>query len=238
MIPLRDNVPRKTLPFTTLGLVGANAWVFLKELAMGRRLDRFILRWGLVPKRYAVPGAWAKLGAKAYFGPFLSSMFLHGGWLHILSNMWVLVIFGDNVEDRLGHLRFLWFYLACGLAAGLAQIWASWGSPIPTIGASGAIAGVMGAFFVLYPRARIVTLIPIFIFFETIELPAFLFLGLWLWMQIYSGSHAFGGAGGVAWWAHVGGFSAGLVLHPLFLRPRRVIRRWQPDEYGVEGAWM
>ncbi len=200
----------------TFGLVAANAWVFFQELALGRKLDRFIMTWGLIPKRYAASGMLAKLGAKAYLGPFLTSMFLHGGWLHILSNIWVLVIFGDNVEDRLGHVRYLLFYLAAGVVAGLSQVWASWGSPVPTIGASGAIAGVMGAFFVLYPRARVVMLVPIFIFLETIELPAYLFLGLWLWMQVYSGSHAFGGAGGVAWWAHVGGFAGGIVLLGLF----------------------
>jgi membrane associated rhomboid family serine protease len=138
--------------------------------------------------------------------------------------MWMLYIFGDNVEDRLGHMRYLFFYLLCGLAAGLTQVWASWGSPVPTIGASGAIAGVMGAFFILHPFARVVCLVPIFIFLETIEIPAFIFLGLWLWMQFYSGTMAgTGTVSGVAWWAHIGGFLSGILLLGVFLAaaPRR-----------------
>ena len=222
MIPVRDNVPRKTFPFVNYALIAANAWAFWRELLLGPGLDKFLLRWGLVPAHYAKAGALAKLGAKLYYGPFLTSMFLHGGWMHIIANMWVLLIFGDNVEDRLGHARYLAFYLCAGFAAGLTQIWFSWGSRLPTIGASGAIAGVMGAFFFLYPWAKVTVMIPLIIFFPTFDVPAFLFLGLWLWSQVSSGL-AIAGAGelgGVAWWAHVGGFAAGALLL-FFMAPRK-----------------
>lgn len=230
MIPVRDNVPTRTFPVVNLSLVAANVWAFVHELLLGRRLEPFLTRWGLVPMRYAHPGMLDKLGAKLYFGPFLTSMFLHGGWLHIISNMWVLLIFGDNVEDRLGHARYLLFYLLAGLAAGCTQVWFTWGSSVPTIGASGAIAGVMGAFFLLYPLARVTILVPLFIFFPTFDTPAFLFLGLWLWTQVSSGLALAdaGPAAGVAWWAHVGGFAGGALLLAAMLpraaatrRPRR-----------------
>jgi membrane associated rhomboid family serine protease len=222
MIPIRDDVRTKTFPFVNLALVLANVWAFWREVLLGPRLDKFLARWGLVPLRYAKAGALAKLGAKLYFGPFLASMFLHGGFLHILGNMWILLIFGDAVEDRFGHLRYLAFYLLAGFAAGLTQIYFSWGSALPTIGASGAIAGVMGAYFFLYPLARVTIMIPLIIFFPTFEAPAFLFLGLWLWSQISSGLSLAGAGevGGVAWWAHVGGFAAGAALLAL-MAPRK-----------------
>jgi membrane associated rhomboid family serine protease len=226
MIPIRDNVPSRTFPFVNLGLVAVNAWAFFHELMMGPRLDRFLTTWGLVPARYASASALPRLGLERYYGPFLTSMFLHGGWLHILGNMWILLIFGDSVEDRLGHARYLLFYLLAGFAAGLTQVWFSWGSHLPTIGASGAIAGVMGAYFFLYPWARVTVMIPLIIFFPTFETPAFLFLGLWLWTQISSGLQLgdAGQLGGVAWWAHVGGFAAGALLL-LLLRPEKARRR-------------
>jgi len=230
VIPIRDNVPRRTFPFVNVALVAANAWAFAREIMLGPALDKFLLRWGLVPLRYAQAGTLAKLGAKLYFGPFLTSMFLHGSFLHILSNMWVLLIFGGSVEDRFGHARYLLFYVFAGIAAGLTQIWFSWGSPLPTIGASGAIAGVMGAYFFLYPWARVTVMVPLIIFFPTFETPAFLFLGLWLWTQISSGM-ALAGAGelgGVAWWAHVGGFVSGAVLL-LLMAPARPRRRRADD---------
>lgn len=213
MFPIRDNVPVKTIPFVNFGLIAANGWVFFRELSMGpKALDKFIFKYGLVPLHYARPELLDKIGLKAYLTPFFSSMFLHGGWMHVLSNMWVLFIFGDNIEDRLGHLRYLVFYLLSGLAAAAAQVWFSWGSPVPTVGASGAIAGVMGAFFILYPFARVATLIPIFFFyFRVIDIPAVVFLGVWLWIQISSGLGP-AGAGGIAWWAHIGGFLSGIAL--------------------------
>jgi hypothetical protein len=143
-------------------------------------------------------------------------MFLHGGFLHLLGNMWFLYIFGDNVEDRLGPFRYLVFYLLCGLASGISHLVINWHSVIPTIGASGAIAGVMGAYFILYPRAKVLTLVPIFIFFQFIELPAFLFLGIWFLFQFLSAAGASAQAGGIAWWAHIGGFVFGIVFLKLF----------------------
>lgn len=221
MFPLRDNIPSRTFPFVNYALMAANAAAFVYELSLGRQLEKFLLWYGLVPLKYSAPGMLAQSGLENHLLPFLTAMFLHGGWMHILSNMWVLYIFGDNVEDRLGHFRYLLFYLLCGLAASLTQLWAAWGSPVPTIGASGAIAGVMGAYFILYPYARVVCLVPIFIFLQTLELPASIFLGLWLWSQFYSGSLSLAGAGrvgGVAWWAHIGGFIGGIILLGLFLR--------------------
>jgi hypothetical protein len=139
-------------------------------------------------------------------------MFLHGGFLHILGNMWFLYLFGDNVEDRLGHIRYLIFYILCGVTAGLIHLFTNWGSKIPTIGASGAISGVMGAYLLLYPRARITTLILIFFFFKLVEIPAFVFLGYWLLLQLFSTSLTPSHAGGIAWWAHIGGFASGLIF--------------------------
>lgn len=223
MFPLRDNIPTRTVPFVNYALIAANAAAFAYELSLRGKLQKFLLWYGLVPLKYASPGLLDQLGPELYFGPFLTSMFLHGGWLHILSNMWTLYIFGDNVEDRLGHSRYLAFYLLSGLAAGFTQVWASWGSHVPTIGASGAIAGVMGAYFILYPFARVVCLVPVFIFLQKVELPAFVFLLLWLLSQLYAGSLAIGGAniGGVAWWAHIGGFLGGVLMLGFFLRKGR-----------------
>ena len=143
-------------------------------------------------------------------------MFLHGGFLHIIRNMWFLYIFGDNIEDRLGHIRYLVFYLFCGVAAGLVHLFTNWNSNIPTIGASGAISGVMGAYLLLYPRSRILTLIPIFFFFQFVEIPAFIFLGFWLLLQLFSASLTPRNVGGIAFWAHIGGFVAGLIFIKIF----------------------
>lgn len=220
MIPLRDNIPSKTFPFVNIALIAACILAFLYEVSLDRHLEPFLKTWGLVPARYAQPGALERVGPLAFLGPFVSSMFLHGGLMHILSNVWTLWIFGDNVEDRLGHFRYLLFYLACGLAAGLAQTWAAWGSSVPTIGASGAIAGVMGAYFVLFPGARVLTLVPIFVFLYRMEVPAVVYLGIWMWTQFYSGVASLasvGRTGGIAWWAHIGGFVAGILLLGLFL---------------------
>jgi membrane associated rhomboid family serine protease len=148
--------------------------------------------------------------------PFLTFMFLHGGFLHLLGNMWSLYIFGDNVEDRLGHFRYLVFYVLCGLASGVSHLVLNWHSNIPTIGASGAIAGVMGAYFILYPRAKILALVPIFFFLHFMEVPAFLFLGIWFLFQFLSAAGASAQAGGIAWWAHIGGFIFGIIFLKLF----------------------
>ena len=218
MIPIRDTIQSRNYPVVNSIIIGANVFVYLIQIAQGPALDKFIFTYGLVPARYTVP----EIGA--YFTPgqqsiaFLSFMFVHGGFWHLLGNMWTLYIFGDNVEDRLGPLRYLLFYLLCGLASGISHLFLNWHSQIPTIGASGAIAGVMGAYFLLYPKAKILTLIPIIIIPYFIELPAFFFLGIWFILQFISATGTAGQAGGIAWWAHIGGFLFGMLFLKMFDR--------------------
>ncbi len=212
MIPIRDTIRSENLPVVNFLLIGANVIAFLWQLSLGPGLEKALFTYGIVPLRYSDSSLSGHFSTAQQILPFFTSMFLHGGLFHILGNMWFLYIFGDNVEDRLGHLRYLFFYLLCGLMAGVAHIVTNWDSGIPTIGASGAVAGVMGAYFVTYPRARIVTLIPLFFLFQFAELPAFIFLGLWFLMQLVSAGLSHGGAAGIAWWAHVGGFVCGIVL--------------------------
>jgi len=216
MIPIRDTIRSETYPVVNSSIIVVNVLVFLVELSQGQRLDGFIKIYGLVPVRYSIPQISAYFTTGQQFLSFLTFMFLHGGFLHLLGNMWFLYIFGDNVEDRLGHFRYLVFYLLCGLASGISHLVINWHSVIPTIGASGAIAGVMGAYFILYPRAKVLTLVPIFIFFQFIELPAFLFLGIWFLFQFLSAAGASAQAGGIAWWAHIGGFVFGVIALKLF----------------------
>jgi len=203
----------------TIALIVANALVFLYQLTLGERGNDFILYFGLVPAAFS----WVAV---------LTSMFLHGGLLHFGANMLYLWIFGDNVEDRMGHGRFLAFYVLCGVAAALAQTAMVPDSIIPMVGASGAIAGVMGAYLVLYPRSRIVTLLPIFFFIQLVEVPAIFFLGIWFLLQFVSGvgsiASATGGepAGGVAFWAHIAGFVAGVSGVLVFRRPERQRVEW------------
>jgi membrane associated rhomboid family serine protease len=222
-IPLTDHIRRRSFWAFTLLLIVANVWVFLIELSLGSGLNRFVLLYGLVPARYTSP-ALLRLPIEFTLAPVFVSMFLHGGWLHLLGNMLFLFVFGRSIEDRFGHIPFLFLYLASGVAAALAQIVINSGSRIPTIGASGAIAGVLGAYFVCYPGARITTLIPLFIIFWTFEVPAILLLGYWFLIQFVAGfqmlSIETATAGGVAWWAHVGGFVTGALL-ALVMRPRR-----------------
>jgi hypothetical protein len=232
MIPLRDINRSETFPLINYLLIAANVIVFFIELSQGRGgFERFVYTYGLVPARYSDPQIAAYFSAGQQAVAFLTFMFLHGGFLHLLGNMWSLFIFGDNVEDRLGHLRYLAFYLLCGLASGVFQLVMHWGSPIPTIGASGAISGVMGAYFILYPGARILTLVPIFFFFQLIEVPAFFFIGIWFVLQFLNAAWSSGQAGGIAWWAHIGGFIFGIAFLKLFERlpggqGRRRIPRW------------
>src|SRR5437879_214377 len=181
MLPLRDNVPSRTFPVVTLGLIILNVLVFFQELKLGPSVEDFMLHWGIIPLRYTEGAQFFSFSEKIF--PLFSSMFLHGGWLHLIGNMWVLWIFGDNVEDRLGHMKFLGFYVLSGLAAALLHIFTNLHSRLPTIGASGAIAGVMGAYFRFFPFARVATLIPPFIFGPFFQLPAILFLGFWLLLQ-------------------------------------------------------
>jgi membrane associated rhomboid family serine protease len=217
MIPLRDVIPTRTTPFVTVSLIAVNAVVFLYQWSLGDAVVAFVQRFGLVPADFA----WAAV---------VTSMFLHGGLLHFGGNMLYLWIFGDNVEDRMGHGRFLAFYLLCGLAAALAQTLSSPLSGVPMVGASGAIAGVMGAYFVLYPRSRIVTLVPIVVFFHIKEVPAIFFLGVWFLMQFLSGVGSLGAAtadgGGIAFWAHTAGFAAGLIGVFVFRQPARQRVEW------------
>ena len=216
MIPIRDTIRSETYPIVNSIIIAINVLVFLVELSQGERLNKFIYIYGLVPARYAVPQISAYFTSSQQVISFLSFMFLHGGFLHLLGNMWSLYIFGDNVEDRLGHFRYLAFYLLCGLASGVSHLVLNLHSKVPTIGASGAIAGVMGAYFVLYPKAKVLTLVPIFFFFQFFELPAFVFLGIWFIFQFLSAAGASAQAGGIAWWAHIGGFVFGIIFLKLF----------------------
>jgi membrane associated rhomboid family serine protease len=218
MIPLRDIIPSRTTPFVTVGIIVLNAMVFLYQWSLGRDVESFVVYFGLVPAAFS----WITV---------FTSMFLHGGFLHFAGNMLYLWIFGDNVEDRMGHGRFVVFYLLCGTAAALAQTITDPSSVVPMVGASGAIAGVMGAYFVLYPRSRILTLVPIFFFIQLIEVPAIFFLGIWFVMQFISGvgsiAQAAGEpAGGIAFWAHVAGFAAGISAVSVFKRPERQRVDW------------
>jgi len=228
MFPLTDTIRSRSTPFVTWLLILLNGIVFMRELALPpERLEQLVFAMGLVPARlmHDAAGAWTTV---------ISSMFLHGGWMHFVGNMWTLYIFGDNVEDRMGPARYLAFYLLGGVAAGLAHCLTDPQSAVPLIGASGAISAVLGAYFVLYPRARVITLVPVLFLPYMFELPAVTFFVIWFVTQLLSGMVSLAGAraaGGVAWWAHVGGFVAGMVLLPLFLKPRKRYRQFYPDEY-------
>lgn len=225
MIPLRDDNPRRTFPAVTYVLIALNVLAFLWELGLGAQLDRVIFSIAFIPRDFWVPGRWI-----SDLTTMIASMFLHGGFMHIGSNMLYLAIFGDNIEDRLGHFKYILFYFACGIVATLAHAFFSPTSAIPAIGASGAIAGVLGAYLVLYPHARVTTLIPIFVFITVRQLPAVVILGLWFVLQLFSGVGSLGvpdaqDMGGVAYFAHIGGFVAGMLLILLVGRARRVRAR-------------
>jgi membrane associated rhomboid family serine protease len=223
MIPLRDRNPSGSFPAVTLLIIVACTVVFFFELAAGREIKHLFYAFALIPGRVTEDLQAGSPGWSGAIAPFFTSMFLHGGWLHLIGNMWFLWIFGDNVEDTLGPLRFLFFYLICGFAAGIAHYLADPNSMLPSAGASGAIAGVLAGYVVLFPGARVLTLVPLGFFLQVMELPAFIVLGIWFVIQALSGFLSIGvSTGGVAWWAHVGGFLAGLILvRPL--RPRRVM---------------
>jgi membrane associated rhomboid family serine protease len=216
MIPIRDAIRSKNFPVVNVLIIGLNIIAFLWELLQGPNLKEAFYIYGIVPLRYSNPELAAHFTNFQQYLPFLTSMFLHGGFLHIIMNMWILYIFGDNIEDRLGHLRYLVFYLFCGVASGLVHLFTNWNSNIPTIGASGAISGVMGAYLLLYPRSKILTLIPIFFFFQFVEIPAFIFLGIWLLIQLFSAGLTPSNIGGIAFWAHIGGFISGFIFVKLF----------------------
>ena len=234
MIPLKDTIRSDSFPIVNILLIAVNAFMFLIEIWMGPHLQAFLQTFGVIPARYFALAHNDPANIAARFLPILVSMFLHGGWVHIIGNMWFLWIFGDNVEDRMGHLRYLIFYLLSGIGAALIHIYLNPASTVPTIGASGAISGVMGAYFLLFPTARIITLLPIFFFVEIIELPAILFIGYWILLQFFGGAISLASAhisGGIAWWAHVGGFATGMVLLPFFKRPRSKRAQVYPDQY-------
>jgi len=217
VFPISDVIPSRTKPIVTVGLIVVNALVFLHQVTLPQRaLEAFVIQYALIPAYFS----WANV---------FTSMFLHGGWMHVIGNMLYLWIFGDNVEDQLGHVRYFLFYLFAGACAAILQILFNPFSGVPMLGASGAIAGVMGAYFVLYPQSRVLTAIFIVFFFDLVEIPAVFFLGIWFLMQLLSGvgsldvSNAAGG--GTAFWAHVGGFVVGVVMG-FVLRARRRRNRW------------
>jgi membrane associated rhomboid family serine protease len=225
MIPIRDVNPRARVPVVNISLIILNILFFFWELTQGPRLEAALMNVGFIPERVFIPGDWIQDSVSV-----LLSMFLHGGWLHLGSNMLYLWIFGDNIEDRLGHVRYLLFYLGCGFVATFAHAFSDLGSQLPAIGASGAIAGVLGAYLVLFPRAHVMTAIPLGMYVAVRPIPAILVLGLWFVMQLFTGFASVGATGeggGVAYFAHIGGFIAGLILIFVFGGKRRPV----PEPY-------
>jgi len=212
IIPIRDTIPSSRVPVVNYVLIAVNVLAFLYEVSLGESLLPFLERYAVIPARLLGGGP---LTARELLTP-VTAMFLHAGWMHMLGNMLYLYIFGDNVEDTLGHGAYLLFYNLCGAASFAVQVFFQPASGVPNLGASGAIAGVLGAYFVLFPRARVVTLLPLFVIFTVVEIPAVVFLGLWFLIQFLSGAASLGRAsatsGGVAWWAHIGGFVAGAIV--------------------------
>jgi len=219
MIPLRDDNPTQTIPFVTLGLLAANIVIFIYQSMLGPMGETFVKQYAAIPIQVLHWGSSGHSFPLPY--TLFSAMFLHGNFLHLGGNMLFLWIFGNNIEDYLGHIRFILFYLICGLVSAFAHILTSQNSPIPMVGASGAISGVLGAYFLLYPRAGVETLVFFFYFIRIIRLPAGLFLGLWFLMQVLNAPMG----GGVAWYAHIGGFVSGLVLISLASISKRKRRR-------------
>lgn len=259
MIPLRDNIPSRTTPVVNYAMIAICGVVFFLQLQDARLIEQY----GMIPKRVIEPDAEitlrepvlvrtpqgierqvrerpAAVAAVPAWLTILTCIFLHGGWLHVIGNLWFLYIFGDNVEDRFGHFGFLLLYLGGGVAASVAHLIVNPGSTVPTIGASGAIAGVMGAYFVLYPRAQVLAVVPVFIIFYMVVLPAPLFLGVWFLIQFFQGTMTITSTegGGVAWWAHIGGFVVGVVAAWLLnkihlLRPPVDGRRPHAERSGM-----
>jgi membrane associated rhomboid family serine protease len=229
MIPLRDTIPSRRFPLVNTALIAVNVLVFLFESTLGvEQREMFVWNWGLVPTRF-----W-EAGGLVGWPPLLTSMFMHGGWWHLISNMLALYIFGDNIEDRLGPFRYILFYLFSGVVASAAHLVAYSSSSLPTVGASGAIAGVLGAYLMLYPQARVLTLVPVFYFLRVVELPALIYLGFWFVSQLFNGLFALSAAafqsGGVAWWAHIGGFVFGLAIIRFICPPpcRTYVDQYRP----------
>lgn len=246
MIPYRDENETQRRAIITGAIIILNIWSWLMVQGAGADLPlaKSVCNLGLIPGELTgllPPGRGFRMGSDAVcltdpgrqYSHLVTSMFLHGGWMHLIGNMWFLWIFGNNVEDSMGRLRFMAFYLLTGLAAAMGQVIANPDSIIPMVGASGAISGVMGAYLVLYPRVKVYTLVPIFIFFTSIALPAWAMLGYWFVIQLVSGLYSASETGGVAFWAHIGGFVAGVVLIKLFTRDEYVrahrAHRWRPQ---------
>ncbi|RMF62088.1 MAG: rhomboid family intramembrane serine protease [Calditrichaeota bacterium] len=231
MFPIQDTIPRRNPPFVTWGIIVANVLVFMYEISLPPEyLELFVRKWGVIPAIYTT-GYWM-LEPMVYISLF-TNMFLHGGWTHIIGNMWTLWIFGDNVEDRLGKGKFLLFYILSGIAASMTHIVFNPHSTIPAIGASGAIAGVMGAYLIMFPQSRVITLVPVFFLPMFFEIPAVIYLGVWFVSQLFSGTFAIlasTSGGGIAWWAHIGGFIAGIILRFILGPTPRTYRRHYPDE--------
>ncbi|MDQ7784807.1 MAG: rhomboid family intramembrane serine protease [Desulfomonilaceae bacterium] len=222
MIPLRDSTRSETVPYVTVALIILNGVVWLYEVALGPHVERYIFEYGLIPLKFMNysehPGGFL---ANALI-PLFSSIFMHAGWMHVIGNMWFLWIFGDNIEDRLGHLGYLVFYLVCGIGASLIHVVFHPTSTLPMVGASGAISGVLGAYLISFPHARVHTLLIIFVLIRFVEIPAFVFLIVWFLFQFLASTAGAGAqqdVGGVAYWAHMGGFVVGIVV--LFLMPKR-----------------
>ena len=223
MIPLKDDNPTRTFPFVTISLIAVNVVIFVVELLQGENLVLFVNSFGAIPCEVTTGIDTEPLIFFPVRLTVFSSMFLHGGWSHLVGNMLYLWIFGNNIEDRMGHHRFILFYVLVGIAASIAQIAASPFSTIPLIGASGAISGVLGAYLLLYPKAKVLTLVPLVVFLRVVSLPAYVVLGFWIVLQIINGfvSLSYIAQGGVAFFAHIGGFIAGLALIKLFLIGRK-----------------
>jgi len=237
MFPLQATVPLRNPPVVTWALIAVNCVVFLYQISLSEpELELFLSRFALVPGRYFAPDASSALSVLDYL-PFVTNMFLHGGWLHLILNMWTLWLFGRTVEDRFGSARYLLFYLLCGAVASTTHALVNATSEIPALGASGAIAGVLGCYMRMFPLSRVVVMIPILFFPFFFELPAIVFTGLWFLVQVMQGTADLFGppaGAGVAWWAHIGGFVAGFLLTPLLQQSKRAHRPFYPDE-GVLG---
>jgi membrane associated rhomboid family serine protease len=213
MIPLRDRNPSATIPFVNFVLIGINLAVFIYELTLGDDVGSLFMQYGVIPRDVVFALSGTPVDPRPLLTLF-TSMFLHGGWVHLIGNMLYLWVFGDNIEDKVGHGRYLIFYVVCGICATGLQVALGPNATLPTVGASGAISGVLAAYLIMFPKVRVLTIIPIFIFLQTAELPAVVVLGMWFVIQFFNGLATVGRAemGGVAWWAHIGGFIAGLLL--------------------------
>lgn len=223
MIPIKDTIRSRSFPLITWGIILINTLVFMYETSLSPTgLEQLIYTFGLVPAKFSYTNPFTWL-------PLLTHMFLHGSWSHLISNMWTLFIFGDNIEDRMGSGRFLLFYLIGGFAAGMIQMIQGGDPNIPSIGASGAIAAVLGAYFLHFPKSKVVTFIPFLLFIWFVKIPAVIYLGVWFISQLFSGI-AGSSASGIAWWAHIGGFIFGLALALVF-KGRERIQTWHRDEY-------